>query len=61
VSIKAATYYGARHGLETLSQLISLDELAFTLQMHAAAQVFKVISTLAKSSLFGASYSIRCS
>ena len=29
------TYFGCRHGLETLSQLISYDELTDSLQMHS--------------------------
>ena len=33
VSITANTYFGARHGMETLSQMISYDELADTLQV----------------------------
>jgi hexosaminidase len=36
VSVSAATYFGARHGLETLSQMISYDELADTLQVSMA-------------------------
>ena len=39
VEIKAQTYFGARHGLETLSQLISYDELRQKLQMHTKAMV----------------------
>ena len=39
VHISAHTYFGARHGLETLSQLISYDELSESLQMHAKAIV----------------------
>ena len=39
VHITAHTYFGARHGLETLSQLISYDELTDSLQMHAKAIV----------------------
>jgi hexosaminidase len=39
VAISAETYFGARHGLETLSQLISYDDLREALQMHAQASV----------------------
>ena len=39
VEIEAETYFGARHGLETLSQLISYDELRNSLQMHSEAAV----------------------
>jgi len=39
VSITATTYFGARHGLETLSQMISYDELSDTLQIYETASV----------------------
>jgi hexosaminidase len=39
VTIRSPTYYGGRHGLETLSQMISLDEITESLQMYAAAAV----------------------
>ena len=39
VEIEAETYFGCRHGLETLSQLISYDELTDSLQMHSAGQL----------------------
>lgn len=39
VDIRAETYFGARHGLETLSQLISYDELTESLQMHRSASI----------------------
>ena len=39
VQIKAKTYFGARHGLETLSQLISYDEIRQKLQMHKSASI----------------------
>ena len=39
VQIKAKTYFGARHGLETLSQLISYDEIRQKLQMHKNASI----------------------
>ena len=37
VNISAKTYFGARHGIETLSQLISYKEETDSLQMHASA------------------------
>jgi len=39
VSITATSYYGARHGLETLSQMISYDDLSDTLQIYEQAIV----------------------
>jgi len=39
VSIKAPTYYGLRAGLETLSQMITYDDLSDTLQIYSEAQV----------------------
>ena len=39
VSITAPTYFGARHGLETLGQMISYDDLSDTLQIYATAHV----------------------
>lgn len=39
VSISAQTYFGARHAMETLSQMISYDELADTLQIYETAAV----------------------
>lgn len=39
VRITSETYFGARHGLETLSQLISYDELRDSLQMHGSALI----------------------
>ena len=39
VKIAAATYYGARHGLETLSQMITYDDLSDTLQTYSSATV----------------------
>jgi len=39
VSVTAATYYGARHGLETLAQMISYDDLSDTLQIYDTATV----------------------
>jgi len=39
VQIKAKTYFGSRHGLETLSQLISYDEIRQKLQMHKSASI----------------------
>jgi len=39
VRISASTYYGARHGLETLSQMITYDDLSDTLQMYSSATV----------------------
>ena len=38
-SVKAKTYYGARNGLETLSQMISYDDLSDTLQIYSNARV----------------------
>ena len=37
IDIYAQTYFGIRHGLETLSQLISYDEITDSLQMHSYA------------------------
>jgi len=39
VNIVAKTYYGARHGLETLSQLITYDDLSDTLVIYRSAKV----------------------
>jgi len=39
VSITAPTYFGARHGMETLSQMISYDDLSDTLQIYDSALV----------------------
>jgi len=39
ITISAKTYYGARHGLETLSQMISYDDLSDTLQTYSTAIV----------------------
>lgn len=39
VSVKGKTYYGARHGLETLSQMISFDDNTETLQIYSSAMV----------------------
>ena len=39
VNIKAKNYFGARHGLETLSQLISYKEEHDSLQMHTFAMI----------------------
>lgn len=39
VEIEGETYFGCRHGLETLSQLISYDELTESLQMHSSGLV----------------------
>ena len=39
VIIKAETFFGARHGLETLSQLISFDPMRKTLQIAADVHV----------------------
>jgi hexosaminidase len=39
VEIEAETYFGCRHGLETLSQLISYDELTGSLQMHSTGRL----------------------
>ena len=37
IDIYAQTYFGIRNGLETLSQLISYDEITDSLQMHSYA------------------------
>ena len=39
VNISAKTYFGARHGIETLSQLISYKEEDDSLQMHTFARI----------------------
>ncbi len=39
VEIKAQTYFGARHGLETLSQMIAYDEMTNSLFMIKNAQI----------------------
>ena len=39
VNITAKTYFGARHGIETLSQLISYKEETDSLQMHTFANI----------------------
>jgi len=39
IRVNAKTYYGARHGLETLSQMISYDDLSDTLQTYSTAFV----------------------
>merc|ERR1711892_424380 len=39
ITISGKTYYGARHGLETLSQMISYDDLSDTLQTYSTAFV----------------------
>jgi len=39
VTIAAPTYYGARHAMETLSQMISYDDLSDTLQIYTSAMV----------------------
>ena len=39
VNISAKTYFGARHGIETLSQLISYKEETDSLQMHTFANI----------------------
>merc|ERR1711981_363600 len=39
VNIRAKSYFGARHGIETLSQLISYKEKSDSLQMHTFAQI----------------------
>jgi len=39
VGVTAPTYYGARHGLETLAQMISYDDLSDTLQIYKSASV----------------------
>ncbi len=39
MTIRSPTYYGGRHGLETLSQMISLDEITESLQIYEAAAV----------------------
>ena len=33
VTIKAGTFFGARHGLETMSQLMAFDEVNHCLQV----------------------------
>jgi hypothetical protein len=38
-SVQARTYYGARHGLETLSQMIAFDDSAESLTIYSTAQV----------------------
>ena len=39
VLITANTYYGARHGMETLGQMITYDDLSDTLQIYRSANV----------------------
>ena len=39
VLVAANTYYGARHGLETLGQMITYDDLSDTLQIYSSAHV----------------------
>lgn len=39
VTILATTYYGARHALETLSQLIAFDEDSNSLQIVRDAKI----------------------
>jgi hexosaminidase len=39
VRVNAKTYYGARHGLETLSQMIAYDDLTDTLVIYKSAKV----------------------
>ena len=39
VKISANTYYGARHAMETLGQMITYDELSDTLQIYRSATV----------------------
>ena len=39
VLISANTYYGARHGMETLGQMITYDDLSDTLQIYRSAYV----------------------
>ena len=39
ISVSAKTYYGARHGMETLSQMITYDDLSDTLQTYSTAVV----------------------
>jgi len=39
VSIAAPTYFGARHGMETLGQMISYDDMSDTLQIYETAHV----------------------
>lgn len=39
VTILATTYYGARHGLESLSQLIAFDEDSNSLQIVKDAKI----------------------
>ena len=39
ITVKANTYYGVRHGLETLSQMITYDDLSDTLQTYTTAFV----------------------
>ena len=39
VEIKANSYYGARHGVETLNQLITYDELTDSLQLFTSARI----------------------
>ena len=50
--MKAQTYYGARHGLETLSQMISYDDLSDTLQIYASAKVNSNAAFFAVSPIF---------
>ena len=39
VEITAASYFGTRHGVETLNQLITYDELTDSLQMYNSAHI----------------------
>jgi len=39
ITVSGKTYYGARHGLETLSQMITYDDLSDTLQTYSTAFV----------------------
>ncbi len=39
VEIKAPTYFGARHGLETLSQMIAYDDMKAVLIMVKEAKI----------------------
>ena len=40
VQITANSYFGARHGIETLSQLITYNELTDSLQTYTSAHIF---------------------
>ena len=39
INITANNYFGIRHGMETLSQLISYDEVTDSLQIHDFAHI----------------------